>query len=258
LGLQFDPRTEHYLIDNATDERLLRSQPVLSFQLGSTFDTQHNIIITLPYSSLSLQLGIPHFQTKNDTRYFPIRRAESPTQFVLGRAFLQNAYLIVDYDRRSFSVHQAKFSDSAPVIRQIVPGNGDTLGSWEAEFPQESTPVSMRAIVGVICLMALILLLFNIAFYYWPRSKRTQATEDDSAKVLELESKLPSSIQEADPSACRVEMHNDSRPAEMPDPNGGFSGFFSHAEMDPDAERVIHELEDSSVPVRYIAATDQK
>ena len=269
LGLQFDSMTENYLIDNATHKRLSMLQPELTFQLGIDFDSKDTVVIKLPYTSLSLQLSFPLTKVGNETRYFPIRRATGPTQFVLGRAFLQNAYLIADYDRESFSVHQVRFSDFAPVIREIVPGKiGKTLDSWETstdmESPRQSTRMSKGAIVGIVCgVVALTVLMFILAFY-WRRSNRTKAAEeaksqdDDSPKALELESKLPSIMQEADPSTCRVEVHNDSSPGEMPDPNGELSGFFSHAELDPDAERLVHELEGSSAPVRSIATTDQK
>ena len=48
--------------------------------------------------------------TMNGTsHYFPLRRAQNETQYALGRTFLQQVCLIVDYDRNRFSVSQAVF-----------------------------------------------------------------------------------------------------------------------------------------------------
>jgi hypothetical protein len=67
--------------------------------------------ITLPYDAFDLQLSYPYLPNTTyadpSKYYFPLRQAANETQYVLGRAFLQEAYLITDYERNNFSIHQA-------------------------------------------------------------------------------------------------------------------------------------------------------
>ncbi|KAK1963344.1 eukaryotic aspartyl protease [Colletotrichum sublineola] len=57
-----------------------------------------------PFQSDAIQYGDPAVP------YFPLRRASSLTDtFVIGRSFLQEAYLITKYDTGVFSLHQALF-----------------------------------------------------------------------------------------------------------------------------------------------------
>ena len=106
LHLSYDTELDQYLISNTTHNQLLRDQPSLTFQLAPTLNSSQSVSIKLPYSSLSLLLQFPWVQ--NDTWYFPIKRATNPQQYTLGRAFLQSAYLISDYDRRVFSIHNVR------------------------------------------------------------------------------------------------------------------------------------------------------
>src|ERR1019366_4883174 len=58
--------------------------------------------------------------TKNSSRYFPLKRAANDSQTTLGRAFLQEAYLIVDYERSNFSLYQRNWdANSQPNIQTI-------------------------------------------------------------------------------------------------------------------------------------------
>ncbi|WDK11616.1 eukaryotic aspartyl protease [Colletotrichum graminicola] len=59
-----------------------------------------------PFQSDAIQYGDPAVP------YFPLRRASSLTDtFIIGRSFLQEAYLITKYDTGVFSLHQALFPD---------------------------------------------------------------------------------------------------------------------------------------------------
>ena len=44
------------------------------------------------------------------THYFPLRRANGESQYILGRTFLEEAYVIADYERMNFTVLQAVLS----------------------------------------------------------------------------------------------------------------------------------------------------
>lgn len=70
------------------------------------------INIDLPHSTFDLQAGYPIFA--NSTNYFLIRRAANESQYVIGRAFLQEAYLSVDWERSYFNISQAVFAAPMP------------------------------------------------------------------------------------------------------------------------------------------------
>jgi hypothetical protein len=94
--------------------------PSIVFNIGPTITNGRSVNITMPYSSFDLEIGYPYVPVGGSRRYFPIRRADGEEQYILGRAFLQNAYLVVDYDRGSFSVSQAILSDTSSVMKDIV------------------------------------------------------------------------------------------------------------------------------------------
>lgn len=70
--------------------------------------------ISLPYQAFDLQVTQPI--TENGTNYFPLRCSSNMSQYVLGRAFLQETYLFVDYEKSTFSLSQAQFNKHSNVV----------------------------------------------------------------------------------------------------------------------------------------------
>lgn len=66
--------------------------------------------ISLPYSAFDLNISWPHVESS--TYYFPLKRAANDTQYTLGRAFLQEAYIIADFERQNFSVWPCKWDSN--------------------------------------------------------------------------------------------------------------------------------------------------
>lgn len=93
FGIEFDPITDLYLVNNTQHEALLKQNAELTISLAANTDGGSVINITLPYASLDLEVGPPLVQTPS--RYFPLRRAKDETQFTLGRVLLQEAYVIL-------------------------------------------------------------------------------------------------------------------------------------------------------------------
>lgn len=95
---------------------------------GRPFDTPGVVNITLPASAFAQLLRYPF---KNVIRwgdssipYFPLKRSTKEgnnNQYIIGRVFMQEAYIVTSYDRSTFSLHQALF-----------PGNAKTNYSLEA------------------------------------------------------------------------------------------------------------------------------
>ena len=91
FGLQFDPNTERYLVNNSVHASLTTMDPVLTFILGNTVNGGETIQISLPYKAFDLQADYPIYP--NATNYFPLRRATNESQYTLGRTFLQESYV---------------------------------------------------------------------------------------------------------------------------------------------------------------------
>ena len=116
FGLNYDPLTDLYLVNDSIHGQLQQKEPTVTFKLGVMESEGPSVDITLPYGAFDLQASSPIYP--NATNYFPLRRAANETQQTLGRAFLQEVYIIVDYERSNFSVHQAIFKEPNP--SQIV------------------------------------------------------------------------------------------------------------------------------------------
>ncbi|KAL8898721.1 MAG: hypothetical protein Q9207_006561, partial [Kuettlingeria erythrocarpa] len=108
FGLIYDAENEIYPVTNALHQKLVTQNASITFTLGNSASGGQTIDIVLPYNSFDLQAQPPY--TANATKYFPLRRAANETQYTLGRTFLQEAYLTVDWERGNFSVSQCLFN----------------------------------------------------------------------------------------------------------------------------------------------------
>ena len=99
------------------------------FQVADLPGSSNAITLSLPYDAFDLQLTYPNpglIERLNRTDdiptidYFPLRKAANSTQFTIGRAFLQETYLKVDYERNNFSIHQATFDIDPANNMQLV------------------------------------------------------------------------------------------------------------------------------------------
>lgn len=142
FGLTYDPTTDFYLVNDTVHERLLELSPTLTFKLGNTDFGGDFVNINLPYSAFDQQASSPIYSSP--TNYFPLRRAANATQYTLGRTFLQEAYVTVDYERSNFSVSQANFKDENS--QRIVTVNHSNSDS--AKLNSSHSP-SSRAIAGI-------------------------------------------------------------------------------------------------------------
>jgi hypothetical protein len=73
FGLQFDPTTDRYLVNDSVHDSLLSMNPTVSFKLGNTVDGVESVTVSLPYKAFDLQASWPIYA--NATNYFPLRRA---------------------------------------------------------------------------------------------------------------------------------------------------------------------------------------
>lgn len=166
FGLTYDETSQYYLVNSSLHASLTSLNPSVTFTIGSSNTGGQTVAITLPYGAFDLQLEFPN--VVNTSYYFPLKRAANDTQYTLGRTFLQEAYLIADYDKSNFTIapciwDQNKVSTSS--IKSIVSDSSNTSAGSGS-----STNVGAIAggvVGGVVALVAIV-----AAVLFWLRRKK--------------------------------------------------------------------------------------
>jgi hypothetical protein len=179
LGLTYDNETQHYLISSEIHEDLKSKNPVLEFQLASlsgqskVSSPPSLVNITLPYSSLALNLSYPIMKSPgNSSLYFPIKVATSSPQNSLGRAFLQDVYLITNYERGTFSLNNVNWERLSSNSGDNIPIKADS--SWVPSYLcQSQRKVPKRTIQIALAVIMPVLVITMITSWLLLR-KRTQ------------------------------------------------------------------------------------
>lgn len=117
LGLQYNPEARVYFVPEKVHARLSKLNPNITFTLGNSLDSGPTVDIVLPYSSFDLT-ALPPLALQ-PTRYFPLRVGNDST-YCLGRPFLQEAYLITNYEHQNFSVSQTRFDNLHSTKKDLV------------------------------------------------------------------------------------------------------------------------------------------
>ncbi|KAL8707211.1 MAG: hypothetical protein Q9220_007705 [cf. Caloplaca sp. 1 TL-2023] len=174
FGLTYDTENGIYPVSDSLHKKLLAQNPSINFTLGNSASGGQTIDIKLPYNSFDLQAQPPF--TSNATRYFPLQRASNDTQYTLGRTFLQEAYLIVDWERSNFSISQCSFD---PNISQekLIP-----IKSVNGTSTQTDQHAGMKPgkIIGLVVGIAVaVLILGGIAVFSYLRHRKRKCRPDD-------------------------------------------------------------------------------
>jgi hypothetical protein len=178
----------------------------VNFTIGNTISGGDTINVTLPYASFDLQAEYPF--VSNSSRYFPLQRAANDTQYTLGRVFLQEAYLIVDYERLNFSLHPCVWdTDSASHVVSI-PGvnttgsmnttgtsNGGSTGNNTNDGSSSNNKLSAGAIAGIVIGVLVIVIVipsFLVCFLVIiPRRKKREAQQSEAQTASDGQPVVP-------------------------------------------------------------------
>jgi hypothetical protein len=179
LNLTYHNASNRYALLTSTYNDLLELNPTFSLRIGASVSGGDTITIDLPYAAFDLQASYPIFA--ESTRYFPIRRAANDSQYTIGRVFLQEAYLSVDWERQMFNVSQAYFSAPMPdaEIITIEPKN-DTDPLIPLPGPSgggNGKKLSGGAIAGIV-VGAVVFLILLAGLGWWFLRKKKQQQED--------------------------------------------------------------------------------
>ncbi|KAF1991164.1 acid protease [Aulographum hederae CBS 113979] len=191
FNLHYDETTDLYLIDDSLHNQLIAQNPSVSFTLtnqGTTNGPVGSVNITFPYRSFDLTAtaAYPGIQG-NSSRYFPLRRAANSTQYTLGRTFLQESYLTVDYDRGNFSVNQRIFGSNRPqnIVPIYAPGEGPPPPPPGSTSASSSSSLSGGAIAGITIGSIAGLALLTLLVFLLLRKRRKTAQEAATTREME-------------------------------------------------------------------------
>lgn len=180
FGLTYFEPADRYALTNAAYTALQAAPPVFRFTIGGAASGGETIEIEIPWKAFDLKASYPIFA--NSTNYFPLRRAANDSQMALGRAFLQEVYLSVDWERDEFNISQAAFKAPMPEpsIVTILPKEetSDTL------IPLPNSQASGRslspgAIAGIV--IGCLLLVVFVGAGWWLRQRRQRSRADTEA-----------------------------------------------------------------------------
>ena len=214
FGLVWNSSHNLYIVNDTQHSALLAQNASITFTLSTGFgqNKDDRLNITLPYAAFD-HTAKPPFAGLNETVYcFPLKQAANSTQYTLGRTFLQETYMIADYDRVALSLFPAVFPDSSihPHLVGIKALDEITITSTDVS---SKSVLSRGAVIGIVIggIVFLVLLAAGV-FFYIQRNRR------EKARILAL---LPSP---ATPTSDKIHGHklespaaNDTKP-ELPCP----------------------------------------
>lgn len=240
FGLTYDQTHQLYRVSDSQHQALLAASPNFTFTLSNGTADAPTVQITLPYAALDQWAKTP-FQnlTQNDTtRYLPIMRAESPNQYTLGRAFLQEAYLSVDHERAKFNVSAARWDMyQSPDIAPIQPLNytGFPLEPVTGVADPPSRGLGGGAIAGlVIGVLIGVLLSSAVIFWLLRRRRGRDGAHDESGGKSESGHARPwtSRSRRTNKSGATTVAHPAASQASLADGN---VGILPKAELEADS-----------------------
>ncbi|KAK3382034.1 hypothetical protein B0T24DRAFT_519407 [Lasiosphaeria ovina] len=149
FGLRLDSKSGLYLVNDTHRAALLDSKAEVSFRLSDVKSGGDTVTITLPYDAFDLTADYP--LVDNRTYYFPLRRANNPGQYTLGRTFLQEAYLSADYERKTFNVSACIWDQGAKQTIITIPSTEfEDSNPTSAPPTSNSSGLSGGAIAGIV------------------------------------------------------------------------------------------------------------
>jgi hypothetical protein len=177
FGLTYNSTSELYLVNDTAHSNLVSKNPNITFTIGPDSASGASVDIVFPYAAFDLNITYPYVD--GNKRYFPLKRATNSTQYTLGRTFLQEAYLIADFERSNFSVYPINWvkdgSSSIVAIHSINDTNSSNNSNGGNPTPNSTNSKSKGAPVGAIvgAVVGVIAVLAIIGVIWWLyRSKR--------------------------------------------------------------------------------------
>lgn len=206
FNLTWNEAEQFYLLDDVTYQNLKKASPTFTFTLSNGTGDVH---INIPYEALDLDIALPVLKMvpQNQTvKYLPIKRSWKEDQYTLGRAFLQEAYLQVDYHTRKFNISQARWPDEIDRlktdIKAVYPKKLNATSSGLAS-PTTSTGltgaekggIAVGVILGILVVFLALLVVARVKTgKWWPFGMKQKEQGHDQGLLPEMEAKPPTVV----------------------------------------------------------------
>ena len=186
FGLKYNATMELYPVSDAQHADLIAQNASITFTLGDNASGGETVNITFPYDSFDLTATFP--VVNDSTRYFPLKRAANQSQYALGRTFLQEAYLTVDYERNNFSISQCLFQDgSQQKLIGIPPApSSNTTSAGSKESSSNHSTVIIGVAVGV-SVLAVAIAISVVSFFLIKKRRARRREEKAKADLAKAE-----------------------------------------------------------------------
>ena len=116
--LRYEPELQIYFVPEKVHARLETVNPNITFSLGNSETGGPSVDIVLPYLAFDLYAIYP--AVTDVAWYFPIKPSDNESTWTLGRSFLQEAYIITNYEHQNFSVSQTRFDNLNSTKKDLV------------------------------------------------------------------------------------------------------------------------------------------
>lgn len=170
FGLTWNSTYELYLVNDTWHQQLLTSNPAVTFTLGTGVAGGNTVKITLPYGAFDKQVSYPIIGDET-SYYFPLLRTnasfdERDPRITLGRTFLQEAYLMVDYERNNFTIAPCAWGNIGNSVIKAIYSPGTI-------FPSSgSSSLGAGAIAGVAIAIVAVIVILGLIFFFLRRKKK--------------------------------------------------------------------------------------
>ncbi|KAL8761310.1 MAG: hypothetical protein Q9184_002552 [Pyrenodesmia sp. 2 TL-2023] len=240
FGITFDTASGLYLVNETLHRDLLARNATVVFTIGADTVSPPTVNISLPYAAFDLQLTA-YPDILNATRYFPLRRAANDTQYTLGRTFLQETYLIADYERSQFSINQCRFVGSLSADVQAISSPNSTNITASPNSPTKSSAGGLSSgIIATIVVVPIVILavLGIILTRQWRRKRQAskQSDHDDSDTASKVAASVSGVLELHEDPLAPPELHG------IPKTEMEMDGGVAAAEVNATAP-TVHEME---------------
>lgn len=192
FSLQLDEDSGYYLVNESMHSALSERQPEIIITLADQKegDVNETVEIVLPYGAFDLNISAPLLPNET-SYYFPIRRATG-SQYVLGRTFLQEAYVTAHYGDRVFNVSQCVFEERLRsriiALPERLPtysneDGGDVNAPDDSGSGTSSKKLNAGAIAGIVIGVLAAVTLLALLVFCVRRRKRRSTKHPDAVEI---------------------------------------------------------------------------
>lgn len=184
FGLVYDNNTDLYLVNDTVHAQLKRNNPSVTLTVGSGTMTTN---IEMHYNAFDLIAGIPLFN--DSTPYFPLRRAANESQYALGRVFLQEAYIVVDWERNNLTIGQTIPQNATTHIVPIRSVSDDSTSTASPAPTSSPSPAPKHSNTGTIAgaavaVIAILAIAVGIGYCLYRRKRRSSSSSATGIEAI--------------------------------------------------------------------------